>query len=134
MKSHSKNVLLDMSCSLIHHGHVRIIKKASKYGKLIISLTTDSDLKKYKKIIPELNFSQRKEILNALKYVDKVIPGPFVLSQKFLDKNKIDILIQGSDYKKRFFKNKTITLPRTINISSTKVRELAAKNILNITK
>ena len=27
MKSHSKNVLLDMSCSLIHHGHVRIIKK-----------------------------------------------------------------------------------------------------------
>ena len=134
MKSHSKNVLLDMSCSLIHHGHVRIIKKASKYGKLIISLTTDSDLKKYKKIIPELNFSQRKEILNALKYVDKVIPGPFVLSQKFLDKNKIDILIQGSDYKKRFFKNKTITLPRTINISSTKVRELAAKNILNVTK
>ena len=134
MKSHSKNVLLDMSCSLIHHGHVRIIKKASKYGKLIISLTTDSDLKKYKKIIPELNFSQRKEILNALKYVDKVIPGPFVLSQKFLDKNKIDILIQGSDYKKRFFKNKTITLPRTMNISSTKVRELAAKNILNITK
>ena len=134
MKNYSKNVLLDMSCSLIHHGHVRIIKKASKYGKLIISLTTDSDLKKYKKIIPELNFSQRKEILNALKYVDKVIPGPFVLSQKFLDKNKIDILIQGSDYKKRFFKNKTITLPRTINISSTKVRELAAKNILNITK
>lgn len=124
-----KNILLDMSCSILHHGHIRLIKKASKYGKLIISLTTDKDLWKYKKIKPELNFKQRKEILFALKFVDKVIPGPYILNQKFLDKNKIDILVQGSDYKKRVFNNKIVTLPRTKNISSTKIRKLAAKNM-----
>ena len=44
-----KRVLLDMSCSLIHHGHIRLIKKAAKYGDLIISLTTDKDLKNLRK-------------------------------------------------------------------------------------
>ena len=101
-----KKVLLDMSCSIIHHGHIRLIKKAAKYGDLIVSLTSDKDLKKFKNIQPELNFSQRKEVLTSIKYVKKVILGNFILDQKFLDKNKIDIVIQGSDYKERKFTNK----------------------------
>ena len=119
-----------MSCALLHHGHIRLIKKASEFGNVVISLTTDEDLIKYKKIKPELNFKQRKEILQGLKYVSKVISGRYILDQKFLNKNKIDILVQGSDYKKRYFKNKVITFPRTINISSSKIRKLACKNIL----
>ena len=51
-KKKSKNILLDMSCSLLHHGHIRLIKRASRFGKVIISLTTDEDLIKYKKIKP----------------------------------------------------------------------------------
>ena len=116
-----------MSCSLIHHGHIRLIKKAARYGDLIISLTTDKDLKKFKKIYPELNFSQRKEILLSIKYVKKVIPGNFILNQHFLDKNNIDIVVQGSDYKKRGFSNKVVTFSRTKNISSTMIRRLAKK-------
>ena len=118
-----------MSCSIIHHGHVRLIKKASRFGNLIISLTTDRDLKKFKNIQPELNFSQRKEVLISIKYVKKVILGNFILDQKFLDKNKIDIVIQGSDYKERKFTNKVVTFKRTKNISSTMIRRLAKKNI-----
>ena len=118
-----------MSCSIIHHGHVRLIKKASRFGNLIISLTTDRDLKKFKNIHPELNFSQRKEILSSIKCVKKVILGNFILDQKFLDKNKVDIVIQGSDYKRRKFKNKVVTFSRTKNISSTIIRKLAKKNI-----
>ena len=122
-------VLLDMSCSIIHHGHIRLIKKAAKYGDLIISLTSDKELKKFKNIQPELNFSQRKEILSSIKCVKKVILGNFILDQKFLDKNKVDIVIQGSDYKRRKFKNKVVTFSRTKNISSTIIRKLAKKNI-----
>lgn len=123
-----KKVLLDMSCSIIHHGHIRLIKKAAKYGDLIISLTSDKDLKKFKKIQPELNFSQRKEVLLSIKYVKKVVPGNFILDQKFLDKEKIDIVIQGSDYKERKFTNKIVTFKRTKNISSSMIRRLAKKN------
>jgi len=129
-KKELKNVLLDMSCSLLHHGHIRLIKRASRFGNVVISLTTDEDLIRYKKIKPELNFKQRKEILQGLKHVNKVIRGRYILDQKFLNKNKIDILVQGSDYKKRYFKNKVITFPRTINISSSKIRKLATKNTL----
>lgn len=118
-----------MSCSIIHHGHIRLIKKAARYGDLIVSLTSDKDLKKFKKIQPELNFSQRKEILLSIKYVKKVIQGNYILDQKFLDRNKVDIVIQGSDYKKREFKNKVVTFLRTKNISSTMIRKLAKKNI-----
>ena len=118
-----------MSCSIIHHGHIRLIKKAAKYGDLVISLTSDKDLKKFKNIHPELSFSQRKEILSSIKYVKKVISGKFILDQKFLNKNNIDIVIQGSDYKDRKFTNKVVTFARTKNISSTLIRKLAKKNI-----
>ena len=128
------NVLLDMSCSILHHGHIRLIKKASKFGRLTISLTSDKDLKRYKNIKPELNFKQRREILKSIKNVNKVIPGRYILNQKFLDKYKVDILIQGSDYKRRIFKNKIITFPRTKNISSSKIRKEAAKNYLKYRK
>ena len=50
----------------------------------------------------------RKEILLEIKGVKKVIPSDFIIKQKFLDKHKIDILISGSDYKKRKFKTKSI--------------------------
>ena len=39
-------VLVDMSCALIHHGHIRLIKKARKYGKVFVALTSDKEIKK----------------------------------------------------------------------------------------
>ena len=42
-----KNIFLDMSATLIHHGHVRLINKAAKFGNVIIGLTKDKEIKKY---------------------------------------------------------------------------------------
>ena len=41
-----KNILVDMSATLLHHGHIRLLKKASKFGKVIVALTTDKEIKK----------------------------------------------------------------------------------------
>ena len=60
-----KYILLDMSATLIHHGHVRLIKKASKFGNVIIALTRDAEIKKYKGYVPEIKFIHRKEILQS---------------------------------------------------------------------
>ena len=124
-----KNILLDMSATLIHHGHIRLIKKASKFGNVIIALTSDKEIKKYKNLIPELSWKLRKEILIEFKNVFKVIPSKFIITQNFLDKNKIDAIVQGSDYSKRKFKCRTITFNRTKNVSSTTMRKIAARNI-----
>ena len=119
-----------MSSTLIHHGHIRLIKKARKYGDLIIGLTTDKQIKKHKGYFPELNYKFRKEILLEIKGVKKIVPSDWLITQKFLDKHKIDILISGGDYKNRKFKIKTIHFDRTKSISSTMLRQKAAKILL----
>ena len=122
-----KKIMVDMSATLIHHGHIRLIKKARTYGDLIIGLTTDKQIKKFKGYFPELSYKLRKEILSEIKGVKKIVPSNWLITQNFLNKYKIDILISGGDYKKRKFEIKTINFNRTKNISSTMLRKKAAK-------
>ncbi len=127
-----KKVLVDLSATIIHHGHIRLLKKASRYGNVIVALTTDVEIKRHKNYFPELKFKFRKEILESLKYVSKVIPSKWRINEKFLKKNNIDIFIRGSDYKKEKFKTKTIIFPRTKNISSSKIRKESSKILKKI--
>ena len=124
-----KNILLDMSATLLHHGHVRLIKKASKFGNVIIALTKDKEIKKHKGYLPEIKFRFRKEILQSIKYVSKVIPCNFFISNDFLKKHKIDYLIHGSDNLNSLPKEKIKLFNRTKNISSTIIRKRACINL-----
>ena len=119
--------MLDMSATLIHHGHIRLIKKARKYGDLFIALTIDKQIKKYKGYLPELSFRFRKEILLEIKGVKKVVPSNWLITQQFLDKHRVDIIISGSDYNKRKFNTKSINFKRTKFISSVTLRKKATK-------
>lgn len=127
-KKKIKRILVDMSCTLIHHGHIRLIKKAKKYGKVFIALCSDQEIKKKKKIIPELKYSHRKEIVSSIKGVSGVIKSKFNISNNFLKKNKFDLLIHGSDNQNTVDKKYTKVFKRTKNISSTMLRKRAAKN------
>tara|TARA_Y100000816_G_C26066570_1_gene560561 strand:+ start:447 stop:839 length:393 start_codon:yes stop_codon:yes gene_type:complete len=122
-----KKIMIDMSCTLIHHGHIRLIKKAKRYGDIIIGLTTDKQIKKFKGYYPEMSYKFRKEILSEIKGVKKVVPTDWLITQKYLDKHEVDILVSGSDYKNRKFKTKTINFKRTKAISSTLLRKKASK-------
>ena len=123
----NKKILVDMSATLLHHGHIRLLKKASKLGKVIVALTKDSEIKKHKGYQPELCFKHRKEILNSIKYVKKVIPSNFFINDKYLIKNKIDFLVHGHDNSNIVEKSKLILLSKTKNISSTILRKKSAK-------
>ena len=92
-----KRILVDLSFTLPHHGHIRLLKKASEYGKVIVALTSDKEVLKYKGYTPELNYSSRKEILISIKYVGEVIQSHWLITNKFLEKNKIDFLLHGED-------------------------------------
>lgn len=118
-----KKILVDLSATILHHGHIRLLKKAAKFGKVIIALTTDKEIFRHKGYLPEIKFKFRKEILESIKYVSKVIPSKWKITEKFLKKNKIDIIIRGGDYKKENFKTKSIIYNRTKNISSSKIRK-----------
>jgi cytidyltransferase-like protein len=122
-----KRVMVDMSATLIHHGHIRLLKKASEYGKVIVGLTTDEEIVSKKGYEPELNFQQRKEVLEAICYVDEVVPTPWLIDEAVLDKYSIDILVHGHDNSNEIDEKKLLIFPRTEGISSTMLRDKVVK-------
>lgn len=123
----NKRILVDMSATLIHHGHIRLLQKASKHGKVVVALTTDDEILKKKGYLPELNFEQRKEILESVRYVAEVLASPWLITTKYIEQNRIDYLVHGSDNSNEIDKEKLIIFDRTEGISSTLLREKAAK-------
>ena len=130
-----KRILVDMSATIIHHGHIRLLKKANKFGIVVVALTKDSEIKREKGYIPELDFKSRKEILSSIKYVNEVIPSNFIINEKFLKKNKIDFLIHGHDNVNKINDKKKIKIfPRTKGISSSLLRKKTIKSLRQIKK
>jgi glycerol-3-phosphate cytidylyltransferase len=120
-----KRVMVDMSATLIHHGHIRLLKAASAYGRVIVALTTDDEIRKKKGYEPELNFDQRREILEAIRYVDEVVPSKWLLDDAYLKQHNIDFLVHGVDNSNDIDREKLVLLPRTEGISSSMMREKA---------
>tara|TARA_Y100000589_G_C27157391_1_gene631362 strand:- start:280 stop:681 length:402 start_codon:yes stop_codon:yes gene_type:complete len=127
-----KRIMVDMSATLIHHGHIRLLKKASEFGYVVIALTTDEEIINKKKFLPELNFSEREEILFAIKYVDEVVPSPWMINTKFLDKHNIDLLVHGDDNSNPINPGRLLILPRTEGISSSLLRERSKSSLEQI--
>ena len=129
MSQKKKRIMVDMSVTLLHHGHIRILKKASHYGQVIVALTKDKEIKKFKGYKTEMNFFQRKEILESIRYVRSVVPSNFIINNKFLSKHKIDLLIHGHDNKNKIDKKKIIILKRTKGISTSLLRKKVLQNV-----
>tara|TARA_X000000368_G_C22698896_1_gene565891 strand:- start:68 stop:454 length:387 start_codon:yes stop_codon:yes gene_type:complete len=123
----NKKILVDMSATLIHHGHIRLLKKAFNYGNVYVALTKDKEIKKYKGYKPELKFKYRKEVLSSIKYIKKVIPSNFHITDNFIKKHKIDFLIHGNDNKNKIQSCKIKIFKRTKEISSTILRKKILK-------
>ena len=124
-----KTVLTYGTFDLLHYGHLEILKRASLLGnKLIVGLSTDkfNEIKGKTCVLP---YQKRKELLESLDYVGKVIPENN-WDQKVTDiqGNNIDIFVMGDDWEGKFDELKdfceVIYLPRTKGISSTKLRSI----------
>ena len=121
-----KRVMVDMSCTLIHHGHIRLLQRAAKLGHVIVALTTDDEIMLKKGYLPELNFDERREILLSVKYVSEVIPSKWLIDDRFIIENKIDILAHGNDNSNEVSECEVVIFPRTLGISSCDLRRRAA--------
>ena len=129
MKRKKKRILVDMSAAILHHGHIRLLRKASKYGKVYVGLATDKEIKSFKNIKPELNYSNRKEVVLSIKYVSGVVKSKANIDGKFLKKHKFDFLVHGSDNQNPVDKKYVKIFKRTKNISTTIIRKRAIKNL-----
>ena len=130
LKKEKKIILVDMSATLIHHGHIRLLQKASKLGNVIIALTTDEEIIKHKGYTPELSFEERKEVLLSIKYVKNVIPSPWLLDMDYFKSTGADYLVHGNDNSNLIEKNYLKEFNRTEGISSSLIRKRVLNAIL----
>lgn len=128
-----KTILTYGTFDLTHAGHISILERAKSYGdKLIVGLSTDEfNLVKNKHSV--FSFQHRRIILEAIRYVDLVIPEN-CWSQKAIDIQdyNVDILVMGNDWEGHFddlnHLCKVLYLERTKGISTTYLKNIFQTN------
>lgn len=122
-----KKVITYGTFDLMHHGHINILKRAKALGDyLVVGLSTD-EFNAIKGKAAYHSYQDRKLVLEAIKYVDEVIPEQ-EWGQKIEDiqSHDIDIFVMGSDWEGKFNELSeycdVIYLPRTEGISTTKIK------------
>ena len=123
-----KRVITYGTFDLLHYGHVNLLRRAKELGDyLIVALSTDefNSNKKQKKCY--FSYEERKQLLEAIRYVDLVIPEE-CWEQKSTDVDlyKVDTFVIGDDWEGKFDflkeKCEVVYLPRTPEISTTQIK------------
>ena len=117
-----KRIMVDMSATLLHHGHIRLLEKAAGLGEVVVALTRDDEIKSAKGYTPELSFEHRKEILESIRHVREVVPSPWLIDEAFLDAHNCDALVHGSDNSNHIPRERLVIFPRTEGVSSSIMR------------
>ena len=134
-----KRILTYGTFDLLHYGHIRLLQRAKALGDyLVVALSTDEfNTGKGKKAYH--NYETRKKMLEAIRYVDLVIPEE-CWEQKISDVQKydVDIVVMGSDWagsdKFDYLKDycEVVYLDRTEGVSTTKIkRDLGLQEPVN---
>lgn len=85
---------------LFHVGHLNIIKRAKEQcDYLIVGVSTDELVQEYKNKTPIIPYEERKQIVEAIKYVDKVVPQTSMNKFEAWGKEKFDVIFHGDDWK-----------------------------------
>lgn len=131
-----KKVITYGTFDLLHYGHINLLKRAKSLGDfLIVALSTDEFNLKEKQKKSYFTYEKRKELLEAVRYVDLVIPETcWEQKEMDIDKYNIDIFVIGDDWKGKFDylqnKCKVVYLPRTPEISTTKIKRDLNREII----
>lgn len=124
---------------MFHIGHLNILKRAKEQcDYLIVGVSTDEVVKTYKHKHPVIPFEERIAIVEAIRYVDKVVPQTSMNKMEAYKALKFDALFHGSDWKGSNMYEKIVAdfekvgvdvvfLPHTDGISSTIIREKVNK-------
>lgn len=131
-----KRVITYGTFDLLHYGHINLLKRAKEYGDyLVVGLSTD-EFNKEKGKKSYFSYEKRKALLEAIRYVDLVIPEKS-WNQKITDMHEyhINTFVMGDDWKGKFDFVRdedvdVVYLPRTPEISTTQIKaDLNRRNI-----
>ena len=95
--SDEKTVYMSMSTDVIHGGHIAIINKAKKLGKLVIGVLSDEAVSSYKKF-PLIPFEERKVLYENIDGVSQVVEQNTLSYKENIEKLKPDYVVHGDNW------------------------------------
>lgn len=115
---------------LLHYGHINLLRRAKKLGDyLIVALSTDEFNWDEKRKTCYFSYEQRKQLLEAIRYVDLVIPEES-WEQKLTDVHEyhVNTFVIGNDWQGKFDFLKeegvdVVYLERTPDVSTTSIKK-----------
>jgi glycerol-3-phosphate cytidylyltransferase len=85
---------------MFHVGHLNILKRAKEQcDYLIVGVSTDENVLHYKHKRPVIPYEDRKAIVEAVRYVDEVVPQEDMDKFKAWSRLHFDALFHGDDWK-----------------------------------
>ena len=123
-----KKVITYGTYDLLHVGHINLLRRARELGDYLIVVVSSDEFNAIKGKKAYYSFEDRKKILEAIRYVDEVLPE-YTWEQKIDDvvNNNVDIFVMGDDWTGKFDFLKeyceVVYLPRTEGISTTKIKQ-----------
>ncbi len=99
----SRTVYMCFSTDIIHSGHIAIIKKAQRLGRLIVGVLSDEAVASFKRY-PMIPFSERKSLFENIAGVYKVVEQKTLGYADILNELKPDYVVHGDDWTTGFQK------------------------------
>jgi len=124
-----KTVYFAFSEDLLHEGHKKILKYASKFGDVTVGLLTDSAIIEYKNL-PHLSYEQREELIKKISFIKRVVPQETLDYSKNINLLKPDFIVHGDDWRKGI--QKTIREKVIKSLKKYKGRLIETKYVKNI--
>ena len=115
---------------LLHYGHINLLRRAKEYGDyLIVALSTDEFNWNEKQKKCYFSYERRKQLLEAIRYVDLVIPETsWEQKRSDIHEYHVDTFVIGDDWEGKFDFLKeegaeVVYLERTPDISTTSIKQ-----------
>lgn len=124
-----KKVITYGTFDMLHYGHVNLLRRARELGDyLVVVMSTDEFNWNQKQKKCYFTYEERKKVLEAIRYVDLVVPEEnWDQKRDDVKKHDIDTFVMGDDWEGKFDFLKdlceVVYLSRTPDISTTQIKQ-----------
>ena len=125
-----KKVITYGTFDLLHYGHINLLKRAKELGDYLIAVVSSDEFNLLEKgKVCYFTYEQRKAMVEAIRYVDLVIPEiTWEQKRRDIHDHNVDVFVMGDDWKGHFDYLQeegveVVYLPRTPEVSTTQIKK-----------